>query len=95
MIAHEPRSLGYYSASHWLQGAVVFVVLGSLALGLLWALNDAKERAEKQVVELTLRNMRTGMQFAMGEALLRRRESEMASWVGINPVLWLGAPPTG
>ena len=95
MIAHVPRSPGYYTASHWLQGAVVLVLLGSLALGLLWALNDAKERAEKQVVELSLRNMRTGMKMAMGEALMRQREGEMVSWVGINPVLWLAGPPTG
>ncbi len=95
MISHEPRSLGYYAASHWMQGAVVLVVLGSLAMGLLWALNDIKERAERQVVDLTIRNMRTGMQWAMGEALMHQREREIATWVGANPVNWLGAPPGG
>jgi hypothetical protein len=95
MMPHEPRSLGYYAASHWMQGAMVLVVLGSLALGLLWALGDMKERAEKQVVDLTIRNMRTGMQLAMGEALIQQREREIASWVGGNPVGWLEAPPPG
>ena len=95
MIPHEPRSLGYYAASHWMQGAVVLVVLGSLAMGLLWALGDMKERAEKQVVDLTIRNMRTGMQLAMGEAMMQQREREIATWVGGNPVSWLGAPPSG
>ena len=95
MIPHEPRSLGYFAASHWMQGAVVLVVLGSLAMGLLWALSDVKERAERQVVDLTVRNMRTGMQLAMGEALMQQREREIATWVGGNPVNWLGAPPGG
>lgn len=95
MIPHEPRSLGYYAASHWMQGAVVLVVLGSLAMGLLRALGEMKERAEKQVVDLTIRNMRTGMQLAMGEALMQQRERDIASWVGGNPVAWLGAPPGG
>ena len=95
MIPHQPRSLGHFAASHWLPGALVLVLLGVLALGLLWALGDIKERAEKQVVELTLRNMRTGMQLAMGEALMHQREGEIASWVGSNPVDWLGAPPVG
>ena len=95
MMAHEPRSLGYYGASRWFQGAVLFVMLGALALGLLWALADAKERAEKLVVELTVRNMRSGMQLAMGEALMQQRANEIATWVGNNPVLWLGSPPDG
>jgi hypothetical protein len=35
------------------------------------------------------------MQLAMGEALMQRREGEIASWAGSNPVRWLGAPPVG
>lgn len=95
MIPHPPRSLGYYANSHWLQVAVLFTVLGSLVMGLLWALSDVTERAEKQVVELTVRNMKTGMQLAMGEALLHQRANEVASWVDGNPVLWLGSQPSG
>jgi len=95
MIPHGPRTLGYYASSQWFQWAVLFVMLGSLAMGLLWALDDVKERAERQTVDLTLRNMRTGMQLAMGEALIRQREREIATWVGGNPINWLGAPPGG
>ena len=95
MIPHRPRTLGYYASSQWFQWAVLFVLLGSLSMGLLSALDDAKERAEKQVVELTLRNMRTGMQLAMGEALMHQRVQEIATWVGGNPVSWLGTPPVG
>jgi hypothetical protein len=95
MTAHEPRTLGYYAASHWFQSAVVFLMLGALALFLLKALSDVEEQAERQAVELTLRNMRTGMQFAMAEALMRQREGEIANWAGSDPTRWLEAPPAG
>lgn len=95
MMAHEPRTLGYYAASHWFQAAVVFLMLGALALILLKALNEVEGQAERQAVELTLRNMRTGMQFAMAEVLMRPRESEIAAWVGSNPMRWLEFPPDG
>ena len=95
MMAHEPRTLGYYAASHWFQAAVVFLILGALALILLRALNEVEEQAEKQVVDLTLRNMRTGMQYAMAEALMRQRESEIAAWAGSDPTRWLELPPAG
>lgn len=92
---HEPRRLGYYAASKWFQAAVLFVVLGIFALALLSALSDVKQQAEREMVELTLRNMRTGMQLAMGEALMQQREGEIAAWVGSNPISWLGASPVG
>lgn len=95
MIPHGSRTLGYFASSKWFQWAVLFLVLGSLTMGLLWALDDVKQRAEKQVVDLTLRNMRMGMLLAMGEALIQQREREIATWVGDNPVGWLGAPPVG
>lgn len=66
-----------------------------LSLWLLAALQEAQERAERLAVELTLRNIRTGMQLAMGEALMHQRESDIANWVGSNPVRWLGSPPEG
>jgi len=93
MMAHEPRTLGYYAASHWFQAALVFLMLGALALVLLRALSEVEEQAERQVVELTLRNMRTGMQFAMAEALMRQRESDIAAWAGSDPTRWLEVPP--
>ena len=95
MTAHEPRTLGYYAASHWFQSAVIFAMLGLLALVLLRALNDVEEQAERQTVELTLRNMRTGLQFAAAEALMRQREREIAAWAGSDPTRWLEIPPPG
>lgn len=95
MTAHEPRRLGYYATKKWFQHAVLFVVAGLIAIALISALGDAKEEAERQIVELTIRNMRTGMQRAMGEALMRQREGEISSWVGSNPVRWLDSSPAG
>ncbi|HRF11482.1 MAG: hypothetical protein ABTS16_17990 [Candidatus Accumulibacter phosphatis] len=95
MISQEIRRPGYYATSHRFEWAVLLVVIGLLAIGLLSALHDANERAERQAVELTIRNMRTGMQLAVGEALMQQREGEMAAWVGINPVRWLGSDPAG
>ena len=95
MIPHEPRRLGYYATKKWFQHAVLFVVVGLIAVGLISALGDAKEKAERQIVDLTVRNMRTGMQRAMGEALMHQREGEMASWAGSNPVRWLDSLPAG
>ena len=95
MTAHEPRTLGYYAASHWFQAAVVFLMLGALALILLRSLNEVEEQAERQMVELTLRNMRTGMQFAMAEAIMPQHEGEIAAWAGSDPTRWLEVPPVG
>jgi hypothetical protein len=94
MIVPAPR-LGYYTAAHWLQGGVILLVIAALALGVLSALDDMKERAEKLGLELTLRNMRTGMQLAMVDAMMRQRAPEIATWVGGNPIAWLGSDPDG
>lgn len=95
MSLQEIRRPGHDATAHWFEWAVLWVVIGLLAFGLLSALHDASERAERQVVELTIRNMRTGMRLAMGEALMQQRESEMTAWVGNNPVHWLGSNPAG
>ena len=95
MSAEHARTYGYYTAAHWFQGAVIFLLVSALALWLLSALNDAKERAERLSVELTIRQMRSGMHFAMGEALIRQSARLINSWEGSDPVRWLDSPPSG
>jgi len=90
-----PRTLGYYATSAWLQGSVFLLLCLLLGYWLLGALHDAQERGEKLAVELAVRNMRTAMQLAMGEALMHQREGEIASWVGSDPTRWLGRQPDG
>jgi hypothetical protein len=96
MIRRVERSIGYYAGSHWFQVGVLFALVGVFALWLLEELEEARERVDQQVVEMTVRSMRTGMQFAVGEALLHQnRRKIVADWAGTNPVIWLAAPPHG
>lgn len=95
MTPHEPRTLGYYAASRWFQSAVIFVLLAVLALVLLRALDEAEVQAERQAVELTVRNMRAGLQYAMSEALMHQQENEIAAWAGSDPTRWLQVRPAG
>jgi len=71
------------------------VLIVGFVYWLLEALNEAQEMAEKAIVEVTIRNVRVGMQLAIGEAMLHGRESQISGWVGANPLRWLGAAPDG
>lgn len=95
MIEHEPQGGGYYAASHWFQGGVVLIVLVGLIFALLSALDEAKARSEQLIVELTVRNMRTGMQLALGEAMMQQRAPGREFRAGQNPLAWLGSEPAG
>ncbi|WP_301100627.1 hypothetical protein [Propionivibrio sp.] len=95
MTPRYTHRLDYYTGSRWFQGALVLALIGVLASGLLSALSDARERAERQWVDLLIRHMRTGMQLAMGMAIMQQRGGEMASWVDSNPVRWLDSLPQG
>ena len=92
---HETRRPEYFASSHWLQGAVFLVVVGALSYAIVQAVNEARDEAERLVVDLTIRNMRTGMQLAIGEAIMRQRENEIAAWAGGDPTRWLEVPPQG
>jgi hypothetical protein len=95
VIRATPRAYDHYAGSRWLVHAVTIVAILLLMGWLLAALQEAEERAEKLMVELTWRNMRTGLQIAVGEALMSGRDGEIAGWEGSNPVRWLGAEPGG
>lgn len=81
--------------SRWLPVTVTVGIATVLLVWLLEALNDAQELAERTVVEVTARNMRNGLQLATAEARLHGREHEIPTWVGENPVRWLGGNPSG
>jgi hypothetical protein len=95
VIRVPARELNWWTASRWLSFAVSATVIAILAALLLDALKHEEERAEKLMVELTWRNMRSGLQLAKGEAMLHGREAEMAGWVGTNPLRWLASEPRG
>ncbi len=81
--------------SRWLPVTLTAVMILSLVVWLLRALHEAQEMAEKTVIEVTVRNMRIGMQLAMGEAMMHGREAEIRNWAGSNPLQWLGVVPEG
>lgn len=89
------RRLDFYVGSRWLSGAATFLIVAVLLFFLLSALEDIQEDAERLMVELTVRRLRTELQTAMALTLIRGRQGDIAAWVGANPVDWLGAPPTG
>ena len=80
---------------HWLQGGFYFLFFCTLALVFADRILDAKEAGERAVVELTVRNMRVGLQLAVAEAVMEGRERETRGWAGTNPVRWLATPPVG
>lgn len=95
MSEENPHLLGYNAGSHWLVGVSSLIVIAILALWLASALLDAEEQAEKLEVEMTVRNLRTGLQWAKGDAIIHGRLNEMPAWVGSNPVRWLATTPRG
>ena len=71
------------------------VLFGLLAALLLGRLIDIEREAERTEVELTLRNMRVGLQLAIGERLMRGQEDRLAELLEANPVGFLGRRPSG
>lgn len=72
------------------------MVAGAIGvIGWFWiaALLDLQATAEKTTLDLTVRNMRTGLQLRMGELMLASRVREIPALAGQNPVQWLAQPP--
>lgn len=67
-------------------------ILGNILLERLMGIEREIERTE---VELTLRNMETGLQLAIGERLMEGREDRLAELLNANPIDFLGHPPRG
>ncbi|CAB1367596.1 hypothetical protein [Denitratisoma oestradiolicum] len=73
--------------------AVIVTLVGLLSLSLNTRLKALEEEGERTEVELTVRNMRVGLQLAIGERIMRGEESRLAELVGANPVSFLGHVP--
>ena len=77
----------------WLEFAVSALVISVLAVFTLGALWRAQGQAEATLVDLTLRNMATGLRLKQLDLLLRGDAAGMAALAGANPVAWLQGPP--
>ncbi len=79
----------------WLEFSVVAAVLSVLAGSLLAALLYYQELGEATVVQLTVRNIRSGMRYQIAEKLTQGRAWELARMVGANPLAWVASSPDG
>ncbi len=86
----------YYLASKKLPRLVLFLIVCGLLLALFSALNKAKDEMEYVMVSTTLRSMRISMQVENARGVeLSTPVSAPSSLDGINPIRWVGSPPTG
>jgi len=75
--------------------AVTVAILGVLAAALLVRLNAIQAEAERTEVSLTVRNIRVGIQLAIGERIMRGEEERIIEVAQANPIDFLGHRPRG
>lgn len=74
--------------------SVVVALVGVLAVVLLDRMTAVQREAERLEVSLTIRNIRTGLQLAIGERLMEGREDSLGELLAANPVSFLARRPT-
>ena len=72
---------------------VVICVISVLASVALQRLTVYQELAERAMMELTLRNIKTGLQIRLAELIIANRQSEAAQLERGNPIQWLAEKP--
>lgn len=75
--------------------AVTVAIFGVLATLLLARLNAIEAEAERTEVNLTVRNIRVGIQLAIGERIMRGEEFRIIEVAQASPVDFLGHRPRG
>ena len=75
--------------------AITVVIFSVLATALLVRLNAIQEEAERTEVQLTVRNIRVGIQLAIGERIMRGEEDRISEVAQASPVDFLGHKPRG
>ena len=75
--------------------AITVAIFGVLAVALMARLNVIQEDAERTEVDLTVRNIRVGIQLAIGERIMRGEESRIGEVAAASPVEFLGHRPRG
>jgi len=78
-----------------LEFLLVLAVIAVLLLVALEQMKEVQELSEEMVVEATLRNISSGLRYAMAEDIIHGTEGRIAERVGGNPVRWLDQPPAG
>ena len=75
-------------------GAAV-VLIAALGLALLAALKSLQDEGERLAVELTIRNMNSGLFLLQAERVAAGRVEALRELAEQNPVDWLRSAPTG
>lgn len=73
-----------------LEFAIVLVILGILAAALFNRLLVIEHDTERLAVDLTIRHIHVGLKLAIGERIMRGRESEIAGLLTQSPLDFLG-----
>lgn len=83
------------SGANKFEFAIIVVIFSVLATALMARLNAIQEEAERTEVELTVRNIRVGIQLAIGERIMRGEEDRISEVALASPVDFLGHKPRG
>jgi prepilin-type N-terminal cleavage/methylation domain-containing protein len=76
-----------------LELAVVFIVIGIVSTVLLERLLVYQEYAEKTAMEMTVRNLRSGLRYQVADRMNQDRMREIDRLLLDNPIAWLEYPP--
>jgi general secretion pathway protein G len=76
-----------------LQFSVIVAVSGILWMLLLDSLHAIQEQSERTVMESTVRNMSSGLQFEIAARIMRGEEASLPQLVGNNPMNYLENVP--
>lgn len=75
--------------------AVIIAIFGVLATALLVRLHAIEAEAERTEVDLTVRNIRVGIQLAIGERIMHGEEERIVEVAQASPLDFLGHRPRG
>lgn len=78
-----------------LEFAITVAIFGVLAAALLARLDAIQAEAERTEVNLTVRNIRVGIQLAIGERIMRGEEARIREVAEASPMDFLGHRPRG
>jgi hypothetical protein len=76
-----------------LERVAAIVLFGIFLTVILGRTLQYQEHAEKMAMELTVRNIRTGLRFKIADLLMNKQSSRIALLADENPINWLGRPP--
>ncbi|MBI3523361.1 MAG: hypothetical protein HY066_02345 [Betaproteobacteria bacterium] len=78
-----------------LEFSMALVLLALIWLAALNRLHELQEIGEKTAVEMTIRNIQSGLRWETSERIITGREASIVELAGSNPVRWLEKPPDG